>query len=168
MTLCGLKTAMGAPKMLDFASFLQVVRNAPLVSIDLIVQNEAGAYLLGKRLNEPAKGDWFVPGGRIRKNETLDQAFERITQAELGISLKRNTAQLQGVYEHFYETNAGEQAGFGTHYVVLGYHLKVQTADLHLPEQEQHLNWRWLRAEEILQDPQVNGFTKDYFTTNQH
>ncbi len=157
---------MGAPEMLDFADFLQVVRNTPLVSIDLIVQNEAGAYLLGKRLNEPAKGDWFVPGGRIRKNETLDQAFERITQAELGIGLKRNKAQLQGVYEHFYETNAGEQAGFGTHYVVLGYRLALNQQDLHLPQKEQHQEWRWQSAEAILLDKQVNRFAQDYFKTS--
>lgn len=150
--------------MLPFDDFLQVVKNTPLVSIDLIVENETGEYLLGKRLNEPAKGDWFVPGGRIRKNETLDQAFERITQAELGIRLQRQQAQLQGIYEHFYDTNAGEHASFGTHYVVLAYRLCVKQQALKLPVAEQHQFWHWQRAEEILQDQQVNHFSRDYFT----
>src|SRR5450830_138978 len=30
--------------------------------------------LLGRRINAPARGWWFTPGGRIRKNEALVQA----------------------------------------------------------------------------------------------
>jgi colanic acid biosynthesis protein WcaH len=36
-------------------------------------------------LNEPAKGKYFVPGGVIRKNETMQDAFARILKAEVGI-----------------------------------------------------------------------------------
>lgn len=149
--------------MLAFPDFLQVVKNAPLVSIDLMVQNEAGKYLLGMRLNEPAKGSWFVPGGRIHKNETLDQAFRRITLAELGVSFERQVAPLHGVYEHFYETNAGEQIGFGTHYVVLAHRLQLRESDLKLPEQEQHQVWRWMSADAIRVDEQISKFSRDYF-----
>lgn len=46
----------------DFAT---VVRSTPLISIDLIVENERGEFLLGKRTNRPAQGFWFVPGGRV-------------------------------------------------------------------------------------------------------
>ena len=64
--------------------FLEVVDRAPLVSIDLAVRDAKGRVLLGKRTNEPAKGCWFVPGGRIHKNERLDAAFRRICLDELG------------------------------------------------------------------------------------
>ena len=149
--------------MLPFNDFLQVVRDAPLVSIDLIVENEAGQYLLGLRLNEPARGNWFVPGGRIYKNETLDEAFARIARAELGIELARKQAQWLGLYEHFYETNAGMQPGFGTHYIVLAHRITLNSADLQLPEHEQHQNWRWMTKTEILADQSVNRFSRDYF-----
>jgi colanic acid biosynthesis protein WcaH len=99
--------------------FLEVVERTPLVSIDLVVQDRAGRVLLGRRTREPAKNTWFVPGGRIRKNETLDAAFSRITAAELGAPLARSQARLLGVYTHLYETNFAEAAGIGTHYVVL-------------------------------------------------
>lgn len=52
-------------------TFRMVVASAPLVSIDLVVENSAGELLLGERLNRPAQGFWFVPGGRVQKNETL-------------------------------------------------------------------------------------------------
>ena len=48
----------------DFAT---VVRSAPLVAIDLIVENARGEYLFGQRINRPAQGYWFVPGGRVQK-----------------------------------------------------------------------------------------------------
>src|SRR5262245_15102798 len=70
------------PTMLSRQDFLQVVRDAPLVSIDLIVRNLEGEVLLGLRNNRPAQGWWFVPGGIVRKNERFEQAFRRISQAE--------------------------------------------------------------------------------------
>ncbi|MEG1251614.1 MAG: NUDIX domain-containing protein, partial [Citrobacter sp.] len=57
--------------------FQTIVQNTPLISIDFIVKNERDEVLLGKRVNKPAKGYWFVPGGRIFKNETIFQAFKR-------------------------------------------------------------------------------------------
>lgn len=44
----------------DFAA---VVRTTPLISLDFIVENGQGEILLGQRLNRPAQGYWFVPGG---------------------------------------------------------------------------------------------------------
>ncbi|VEA35909.1 glycosyl transferase in colanic acid biosynthesis [Salmonella enterica subsp. enterica] len=64
----------------DFAA---VVRTTPLISLDFIVENGQGEILLGQRLNRPAQGYWFVPGGRVCKDETLEAAFARLTQAEL-------------------------------------------------------------------------------------
>ena len=62
--------------------FAELVRNAPLVSMDLVIRDSHRRVLLCLRQHEPAKNCFFVPGGRIRKNETLAQAFERILEAE--------------------------------------------------------------------------------------
>jgi len=48
----------------------EVVDNISVVSIGLIVRVATGV-LLGLRENEPAKGEWFVPGGAVLKNERL-------------------------------------------------------------------------------------------------
>lgn len=152
-----------AAPALPFDQFLEVVERAPLVSIDLIISNAEDEVLLGLRRNQPAAGFWFVPGGRILKNETLDAAFLRLTQAELGVAIPRSAAQLQDVYEHFYSTNAGQVDGFGTHYVVLAYRLKLNSTDLHLPLGEQHQSYRWQAKSAILGDDSVNKHTQDYF-----
>ena len=111
------------PAMLSREDFLQLVRNAPLVSIDLIVRDAQGRVLLGLRNNRPAQGWWFVPGGIVRKGERLEQAFRRISEAELGSVHELSAARSLGHYEHLYDDNFAGEPGFGTHYVVLAWEL---------------------------------------------
>ena len=147
---------------LDPQDFDTVVRLTPLVAIDLIVRSAEGRVLLGRRLNEPAKGCFFVPGGRITKNETLAAAFRRICLAELGVAEEIGQARFIGVYEHFYRTNNREQSGFGTHYVTLGYELTAPIPDSRLP-QDQHGEYAWMTEAELLGCPEVHENTKAYF-----
>ncbi|MBL0464127.1 GDP-mannose mannosyl hydrolase [Aeromonas veronii] len=146
---------------LDKAQFQQIVAATPLISLDLIVRNGQGQVLLGRRLNRPAQGYWFVPGGRVRKDERLDAAFLRLTQEELGLAARRESARLLGPYEHFYADNfSGTE--FTTHYVVLGYELAWQGQQYALPI-SQHDQYRWFEVVDLLQDPSVHQHTKDYF-----
>jgi colanic acid biosynthesis protein WcaH len=64
--------------------FAALVEHTPLISIDLVIENSQGEILLGERTNRPAQGMWFVPGGRILKDELMQDAFLRLTQDELG------------------------------------------------------------------------------------
>jgi colanic acid biosynthesis protein WcaH len=145
--------------------FKTVVGATPLVSIDLICQRGDGCVLLGQRVNRPAQGTWFVPGGRIVKNETLDAAFARLTQEELGTALPRAQARLLGVYEHFYDDSVFGPTGEApsTHYVVLGYALTVPPGlDNALPKL-QHSAYRWQSPADVLAASDVHENTKAYF-----
>ncbi len=62
-------------KWLDYEPFKIVVQNTPLIAIDLIIENEKGEILLGRRKNPPSNGFLFVPGGRIFKGEYISDAF---------------------------------------------------------------------------------------------
>lgn len=149
---------------LDRESFRQIVAGTPLVSIDLLVSNEQGQVLLGQRLNRPAQGFWFVPGGRIRKDEHMADAFLRITQDELGISLPLSVAKFLGPFEHFYTDNfSGDD--FSTHYVVLGYAMKLSVSDLSQLPSEQHCAYRWFDVDYLMQSDVVHQNTKFYFCT---
>jgi colanic acid biosynthesis protein WcaH len=121
---------MDAPRFLPDDDFAHIVRYAPLVSIDLIIRDLEGNVLLGLRENEPAKNTYFVPGGVIRKNETIREAFMRILNAETGLTASFDEATLVGAFEHFYKTNRFGHPDYGTHYVVLTYgvSLKAQQA----------------------------------------
>ncbi|MDP5143066.1 GDP-mannose mannosyl hydrolase [Rheinheimera baltica] len=145
---------------LDNTTFTTVLASTPLVSIDLLVENAQGQILLGRRNNRPAQGFWFVPGGRILKNETLASAFERLTLNELGLKFSIEDATLQGPYDHFYTDSVFGDAP-STHYVAIAYRLRV----LHLVDlpQEQHADYQWFSVAELLLHPDVHSNTKAYF-----
>ena len=141
-------------------TFKTVLESTPLVAIDLIVQNSDSQVLLGKRVNRPAKGFWFTPGGRILKNETLEQAFVRLTRNELNISIDYNLTEFLGVYEHLYTDSIfGED--ISTHYVVLAYRLVLSTP-YNLPL-DQHSDYLWFNINDIYQHPLVHANVKRYF-----
>jgi colanic acid biosynthesis protein WcaH len=146
---------------LDDTTFKTVIASTPLISIDLVVKNTKGEYLLGYRNNRPAQGFWFVPGGRILKNETMDDAFIRLCKNELGVSLIRQQANFLGPFEHFYSDYVfGEDVA--THYVVLGYALTIDIDLASLP-QDQHNQYRWANKAQLLADEKVHIHSKWYF-----
>ena len=146
--------------MLENDEFIRVVKNTPLVSLDLVIRSEDNKLLMGMRVNEPAAGSWFVPGGRIRKDESIEDAFLRITKAELGKSYSIDHARLLGAFTHKYRTNFAHIPGISTHYVVLAYELQVDVDQQQLPV-EQHSEYCWLGKNDDL--TRVHPNTKAYF-----
>lgn len=145
---------------LDDDTFKTVIASTPLISIDLVVKNPNGEYLLGYRNNRPAQGFWFVPGGRILKDESMDMAFLRLSKAELGISVARADAIFLGPFEHFYTDYVfGEE--HSTHYVVLGYELTVDLSLHDLPK-EQHNRYAWFTREALLAGDDIHKHSKWY------
>lgn len=139
--------------------FRQAIASTPLVSIDLIVLHNR-QVLLGQRLNRPAQGFWFVPGGRIRKNEPLAEAFQRLTLTELGVELDYSQAQLLGAFDHFYSDSVFGEAS-STHYVALGMLLELPQRLERLPK-DQHDAFAWWSISEALAGAAVHQHTKDY------
>nr|WP_255774883.1 GDP-mannose mannosyl hydrolase [Halomonas alkalisoli] len=145
---------------LDAATFETVVASTPLISIDFLVLNEQGEYLLGLRNNRPAQGYWFVPGGRVQKNESLDDAFKRLIRTELGIELERGAARFKGVYEHFYQDSVFAES-VSTHYIVLAYKLRLYSNVIQL-DANQHRDLLWIKPEHLNQHL-VHRHSLDYF-----
>jgi colanic acid biosynthesis protein WcaH len=144
--------------MLDNQTFKTVVSSTPLISIDLLVKKD-NKILLGKRINKPAQGYLFSIGGRVYKNESIQQATARIAKTELNIELKL-TPKFAGVFEHFY--NDGIYKGVSTHYINLAYEVDINNEMLNLPT-EQHNEYQWLSIDELLKSKQVHKYVKDYF-----
>jgi colanic acid biosynthesis protein WcaH len=152
--------------MLDQETFLSIVDQTPLISVDLVIVRNAQEVLLGLRNNRPAQGFWFVPGGRIRKNERIGEALVRVAEAELGLGDAVRGGQLvprqMGGFEHFYADCFAGADGVSTHYVVLGHRLDVP-AGFRLPVADaQHAAFRWWPIDEALESAEVHRFTKDY------
>lgn len=72
--------------------YIQILKNLPILCVDIIVQNKKGEYLLVKRANKPKKGRWWVIGGRVFKTESLEQAARRKVRQETGQRVKNMRA----------------------------------------------------------------------------
>jgi colanic acid biosynthesis protein WcaH len=136
-----------------------IIKYTPLISIDLIVKKN-DKFLLGRRINEPAKGFYFVPGGRIFKNERIEDAFRRITKEEIGTEIEIQNTEFLGIYEHFYENSCVSES-ISTHYIVLAYRLDLEI-EISLPK-EQHSEYIWMTKKEILNNKNIHPYAKAYF-----
>ena len=151
---------------LPLNDFATVVHSAPLVSIDLVVVRGGTEVLLGQRNNRPAQGYWFVPGGRIFKNEPMQQALQRIAESEIGIEPDLIKTSLKpswlGAYEHFYADSFAAQESATTHYVVLAHLLHVPANFEPKHRDDQHQAWRWWPLAEARASSEVHHFSQSY------
>ena len=146
--------------MLDAQTFKTVIENTPLVSIDLcLICN--GQILLGKRSNEPLKGTWFTPGGRIHKNETWQGALLRIAEVELGLSgIAVEDFSLMGVWDHFYNNSALDQ-NTSTHYVNLPHYAGFQS-EPEITLDDQHAEFEWFDLSVVADDEKFHRYMRQY------
>jgi colanic acid biosynthesis protein WcaH len=143
--------------------FKQIIHSAPLVAVDLIIQNPEGRILIGLRRNRPAQGFWFVPGGRILKNESLLEATERIGLEEIGYGISLEQCELLGISDHIYDDNAFGDHSFNTHYVVLALVFIDRDNRISPRQNDQHDQMIFEDVENVLKRQDVHSFTKRYF-----
>ena len=68
--------------------YRKIVAVMPIPCVDAVIVS-GGKFLLGKRSNKPAQGKWWLPGGRVRKGETLVKAIHRKVREETGFNTMR-------------------------------------------------------------------------------
>lgn len=71
--------------MISAAFYRKIQKVLPIACVDIVVKNSKKEFLLLKRKSRPAKGDWWFPGGRIQKGETLERAALRKIKEETGL-----------------------------------------------------------------------------------
>jgi colanic acid biosynthesis protein WcaH len=131
------------------------------VSVDLILINPSGRVGLGLRRNEPAKGYFYFPGGRIFKGERIEQTCGRVLQDELGVMRDPVPMTICGVNNWFFKANFAGAPGVSTHYVALA--VKVSVTDDEIDQkavQSQHKQFAWFTRAEIMANPQVHADVK--------
>jgi len=127
---------------------------------DLIVCVDCGTLSHGPIA--AAKGADVVVLDHHLGGETLPDAFQRITLAELGVRLNIVRARLLGAWTHLYPQEAFRGLPVtDIHYVTLGYHLEHDLNAGALPA-EQHGAFRWFPIAEAQQHPEVHRYTQWY------
>ncbi|NCN42002.1 NUDIX domain-containing protein [bacterium] len=148
--------------MLSDSDFQKLIELGPLVSIDFVIENDKQEVLVGVRNNAPAKGFYFVPGGRIRKNESFDQAALRISKTELGAEIGLKDLSPIGFFEQIYNENFYQKEGLTTHYVALVYRYpQPWTRPIDLDSQ--HQSYVFMPKDELARNPQVHENCRAYF-----
>src|SRR4030042_5412693 len=107
----------------------------PICCVDLVITYN-NKFLLLKRAKEPAKGQWWLPGGRIWKNEAISNAALRKASEETGLDCEF-VAEL-GINEGIF--NEGP-FGFGVHTIGLVCLLKAKADKVKLDSN--HTDYKW-------------------------
>jgi len=143
------------------------------VSVDLLVKHNE-KFLMGKRVNQPAKGYWFNPGGKVYKNESIKEALKRVLKNEVGLDWNEvSNCEFIAPFEHVYSNNFRDNS-YETHYVSMAYILKIKEGDIKegivdkIEESMklQHEEIKWFSLSEILSNNEVHKFVKNFFELN--
>ena len=124
--------------MIPLEEYKNIVNQMPIVCIDAIIINQKNQYLLVRRKNEPLKGEYWVPGGRLLKNETLHDAVKRKVQQELNI--KSHVIMPVGVYEDFFDKDPFNTKT-GLHTVSIVFLMIAEGDDIVLDDQSDEWGW---------------------------
>jgi colanic acid biosynthesis protein WcaH len=115
---------------IDEELFEKIQKLMPIASVDILAVHK-GKLLLLLRNNGPARDTWFVPGGRVRFGETLEQAATRKLQEETGLTPTK--IEKKGVMTHMYPE---------AHYVTTFFRVEVKTNSVKL--NHEHRGKRWV------------------------
>lgn len=149
--------------------YLNVIKHTQLVALDLIIINEKNEVLLGYRNNNPAKNTWFTFGSRVFKDETFEQACERVSKTELGMNIEFKDCIKKGVYSHNYFNNF-DNDDFGTNYVLFAFIYNLKDYSLNsISGDNQHSTFEWFNIDDIINNRYVNKvheYVRNYFIDN--
>lgn len=123
--------------------YSKIIRIMPIPCVDLIVQDNQKKILLIKRGNEPAKGEWWFPGGRVYFGETRLEASKRKLNEECG--LQAISIEEIGTYDVILTLSSG---GLQSHGITTLYRTLVQCTEQAIALDEQSIMASWRNVEE--------------------
>jgi colanic acid biosynthesis protein WcaH len=120
----------------------QIISNVPIACVDIaIIAN--GSVLLVKRNDPPAKGEWWLPGGRVLKGEMMRDAALRKAHEEVGVEC--NVGPIIYTAETIFPDGPH---GIPVHSINSCFFLYPVKSDF-VPELDaHHLEYRWVNAVE--------------------
>ena len=116
--------------------FQEIINLIPIFCIDFLIKRE-DKILLIKRKQEPLKGIYWFPGGRLRLYETIEDFVKRVQLKEIGAFF--DNYKLKGFSNYFFHKNKFSRA---LHTPTLLY--EVQVNKNFLPKiDENHSDFIW-------------------------
>lgn len=138
------------------SQFAVCQQHLPEACVEVLLEHDGGV-LLARRTNEPAAGEWFTPGTRLYKGETLADAAHRVAREELGVAVDL-TGQL-GVYSHFWDTSSVPGVD-SRHTVNVVFRATPADSELDIELDEQHDAYRFVSTP----DPELHEYMQRYLS----
>ena len=135
--------------------YQQIIEHMPIVCVDVALIRDNKVYLI-KRNNEPLKDKYWLQGGRLNKNETLEacairKGAEELNIPEENIIIKRNL----GTHATLFGNSAHGEAS--THTVNITFQIDVKEGT-ELSFDQHHHNSGWFTYEDL----QTAGDTSEH------
>lgn len=124
--------------MIDKELYSKIHELLPIACLDLVMIDD-GKVLLLKRNRKPAENQYWLPGGRILRNETFADAAKRLALGETGLHI--NAVETLGV-DNLMFTDDPFGHGQGTHTVTVVVKCVLVTTDVKVDSNhDSHIWW---------------------------
>lgn len=114
----------------------KIKKSFPIPCVDLIVMNPNNQILMLMRQNEPAKGQWWFPGGRVMFGESRKDAAIRKLKEECGI--ENNAPQEWKTFDIFLED---KEENYMSHGISSFFIFHVDSKSIMLDNQSSQYEW---------------------------
>ncbi|MDJ0274725.1 MAG: NUDIX hydrolase [Nitrososphaerota archaeon] len=125
----------------------------PIPAVGLFVVKD-GRVLLVRRGNEPGRGKWSLPGGRVRFGERSEDAAVREMREETGLEVRLR--RVVDVVDVFWRGPEGELL---EHFVIVDFEAEVVGGELRASDDA--IDARWFSPEE-LEGIEMTDSTKEF------
>jgi len=126
---------------LPIEKYKEILDTTPVCAVDVLFFNNGKTEtLLFRRENEPLKGVYFSAGGRLFKNERLEDCAVRQALREAGINIERTELILGGTEEEINPNSVFE--GVSYHAVDLFYGYVIKKDEV-IKLDNQHSDYKW-------------------------
>ena len=141
-------------KFLDEELFNTVRKSLPICCVDLLFIDSEDRILLMRRSNYPAKGLLWYPGGRIFKDEHIDQTILRKSVEET--SIVPDSHALVDIQETIFDSC--ESHPYSIHTINLCFLINwSKNADNAVINDNQHSDLSWLPISEVINSHHIHN-----------
>ena len=126
----------------------------PICTVDVVLFDRDSTHvLLFLRKNQPAQGEWYTPGGRLLKNESLTDCALRQMQLEAGLSLDSHRLFFGTVVNEIFDDSESNQDN--TYHTVAICWGCLLAGDEHITLDAQHDRCEWKAVDDHTLHPFV-------------
>ncbi len=150
--------------LLTTDTYREILDITPVCTVDVLFFNEdMTKTLLFKRENAPKKGTYFSIGGRLLKNERLEDCAVRQAFREAGITIQKEDLIFGGVQEEIHPDSIFD--GVSYHAVDIFYGCVLSNNES-ITLDAQHSGYDWFSVSDETLDPfvrtKITGVLKAY------